>query len=151
MPLCLSHSLCSRTEGACIIGFSDKICYHHSIYKEKNYIEKCGFYPVQRILQCGHGVAEPSVRPAVPPAVPEELARCSRIISLLLLPLLPRCPLFVEESSGHGVAELEHEQRPAELGHLIVAKLKPRSRQPLSSFGSFSVRPFVLALRWRWS
>jgi hypothetical protein len=105
------------------------------------------FLPGPEILQCGHGVAEPSVRPAIP----EELARCSRRISLLLLPLLPRCPLFVEESLGHGVAELEHEQRPTELEHLIVAKLKPRSRQPLSSFGSFSVRHFVLALRWRWS
>lgn len=94
------------------------------VYKEKNYIEKCGFYPVQISSNVG---------------------------AVLLLPLLPRCPLFVEESLGHVVAELGHEQRPAELGHLIVAKPKLRSRQPLSSFGSFSVRHFVLALRWRWS
>ena len=38
----------------------------------------------------------------------------------LLLLLLPRCPLLVEEPPGHGVAELERGQRHAELGYLAV-------------------------------
>jgi hypothetical protein len=39
---------------------------------------------------------------------------------LLLLLILPRRPLLVEEPPGHGVAELERGQRPAELGYLAV-------------------------------
>jgi len=43
-----------------------------------------------------------------------------RRVLLLLLLLLARRPLLVEEPPGHGVAELERGQRPAELGDLAV-------------------------------